>query len=214
MKGAGIGAMGLGLALLPGLLLSAVPAPAAAAVGDGVSLYKQNKYAEARAVLEPLAASNPTDASAAYYLGMSFLRQGGPSALDSARLWLGKSVRLAPGNAGYLADYAGVCLLMADRDTSFSLALEGRDAMTRAIAADPTNIEACEGLMRFYAKAPWPLGSPTRALSLAGQIARLNPKRGIASYLAIAATFEKAGRKEDALSANKAAQSLARDHPQ
>ncbi len=214
MRVAGIGAIWLGLPLLVGVLSGTAPAFEASAVGDGIALYKQRKYAEARAVLEPLTASDPTDAAAAYYLGMAFFRQGGPSALDSSRLWLGKSVKLAPGNAGYLADYAGVCLLMADRDTSFSLALEGRDAMTRAIAADPSNIGACEGLMRFYAKAPWPLGDPARALSLAAQIAKLNPKRGAAAYLAIAATFEKAGRKEDALSANKAAQSLARDHPQ
>jgi Flp pilus assembly protein TadD len=201
------------LPLLVAVLSAAAPAFGAATVNDGIALFKQRKFAEARAVLEPLAAANPSDGAAAYYLGMAFLRQGGPTALDSARLWLGKSVKLAPENAGYLADYAGVCLLMADRDTSFSLALEGRDAMTRAIAGDPSNIEACEGLMRFYAKAPWPLGNPARALSLAAQIAKLDPKRGIKAYLAIAASFEKAGSKEDALSANKAAQSLARDHP-
>jgi tetratricopeptide (TPR) repeat protein len=208
-----MGAFWRGLPLLVAVLSGAAPASGAATVNDGIALFKQRKFAEARAVLEPAAAANPSDDAAAYYLGMAFLRQGGPSALDSARVWLGKSVSLAPANTGYLADYAGVCLLMADRDTSFSLALEGRDAMTRAIAGDPSNIEACEGLMRFYAKAPWPLGNPARALSLAAQIAKLDPRRGVKAYLAIAASFEKAGLKEDALSANKAAQSLARDHP-
>jgi Flp pilus assembly protein TadD len=212
MKGDGT-AFWRGLPLLVAVLFGSASALGAPTVGDGIALFKQRKFAEARSVLEPVAAANPSDGAAAYYLGMALLRQGGPSALDSAHLWLGRSVKLAPENAGYLADYAGVCLLMADRDTSFSLALEGRDAMTRAIAADPSNIEACEGLMRFYAKAPWPLGNPARALSLAAQITKLDPKRGAQAYAAIAASFEKAGRKEDALSANKAAQSLAREHP-
>jgi hypothetical protein len=44
--------------------------------------------------------------------------------------------------------------MMADRDSSFSLAMEGRDAMARAIAENPADLGACEGLMRFYAKAP------------------------------------------------------------
>jgi Flp pilus assembly protein TadD len=182
-------------------------------VADGIALYRQKRYVEARAVLEPLAASEPSDAAVAYWLGMTFLRQGGPSAPDSSRVWLGRAVKLAPENMGYLADYAGVCLQMADRDNSFSLALEGRDAMTRVVAADPSNIEACEGLMRFFAKAPWPLGDSEKALSLAAHIASLNPRRGAAAYAALAAAFDKAGRKEDAISATQAAQSLARDPP-
>jgi len=203
----------LGLPLLAGVLCGFVPRVEASSVGDGIALYRQKKYEEAKTVLQAVAASDPSNAGAAYYLGMTLLRQGGPTSLDSSRLWLGKAVRLAPENAGYLADYAGVCLLMADRDNSITLALEGRDTMTRAIAADPKNIEACQGLMRFYAKAPWPLGNPTRALSLAAQIATLSPQRGASAYLTIAAIFAKDGRKEEALSANKAAQSLAPDHP-
>jgi tetratricopeptide (TPR) repeat protein len=203
--------------LRPGLLAVVLSGLATAgratSVDDAVSLYRHRRYEEARAILEPLAASHPSDAAAAYYLGMTYLREGGRTSLDSARTWIGRAVTLAPGNPGYLADYAGVCLLLADRDTSFSLAVEGRDAMSRAIAADPSNLEACEGLMRFYATAPWPLCSPAKALSLAAQIGRVNPKRGIAAYLAIAAAFEKDGRKEDASSAKQAAQALARDPP-
>lgn len=197
------------LAFLTCALALAAAGADASPIGDATTLYRQKKYAEARAILEPLAAANPNDPEASYYLGMVFLRQDGPSGLENARLWLGKAMRLAPSNSGYMADYAGVCLLLADRDSSFSLALEGRDLMSRAIEADPSNIGACDGLMQFYAKAPWPLGNPTRALNLAAHIARLNPRRGAAAYLAIAAIFEKSGLKADALSAKQAAQSLA-----
>jgi tetratricopeptide (TPR) repeat protein len=200
----------LGLALLAGL----APAAWAAPLDDGRALYRQKKYAEAVAILGPLAAAEPANADAAYFLGMSYLRRGGPDSLDSARLWLGKATTLAPNNSGYLGDYAGVTLLMADRDSSLQLALEGRNAMRRAIEADPTNIEACEGLMNFYARAPFPIGSSTRALDLAAKIAKLDPKRGAAAYLSIAEQFEKDGRKQQALAAMQAAQSLAPGHGQ
>jgi len=201
-----IGALGLGLPLLLGVLAAAGPAD------DAISLYKQKKYSEARAALEPLAASQPSNAEAAYFLGMTILRAGGPTSLDSARYWLAKAAKLSPQNEDYLAQYAGVCLLMADRDNSFSLALEGRDAMARAIAEDPGDLEAREGLMRFYAKAPWPLGDPSKALSLAADIARVDPRLGEAAYRSIAELFERGGRREQARSASLAAQNLAPSH--
>jgi hypothetical protein len=207
MRLARTGALGLCLPLLAAALC-------ASPVGDAVSLFGQKRYAEARAVLEPVVASEPANAEASYYLGMSLLRLGGPSSLDASRPWLAKATKLEPDNEGYLADYAGVCLLLADRDSSFSLALEGRDAMTRAIAANPGDLAACEGLMRFYAKAPWPLGNADRALALAAQIARSDPKRGAAAYRSIQGTFERNGRAAEAQAAAKAAQSLAQGHPQ
>ena len=194
----------LGLAVL-----AVAPIAHGTLIGDATELFARRKYAEARAILEPLAAAEPSNAAAAYLLGMAFLRQGGPTGLDSARLWLGKATTLVPEKEPYLADYAGVCLLMADRDSSFSLAMEGREAMTRAVAAKPDDLDACDGLMKFYAKAPWPLGNAGRALGLAAQISRYDPKRGAAAYRSIQATFERTGRAEQAKLASDAAQSLA-----
>jgi predicted Zn-dependent protease len=213
MRLGGLGIAGRAIPLWAALLGLLAFSAAAAPVDDAVVLYRQKKFPEARAILEPVTAADPSNAPASYWLGMVCLRQGGPNGLDSARLWLGRALKLEPDNETYQADYAGTCLLMADRDNSFSLALEGRDGMTRAIAANPSDLAACEGLMRFYAKAPWPLGSPERARSLADHIAKLDPKRGAAAYLAIAAIFEKDGRKQESLSAAQVAQALAQDHP-
>lgn len=201
----------VGLCLLAGITLGPLAALAAASLADAVALYKGKHYPEAEAILEPLAAAEPANAEAAYFLGMTFLRAGGPAALDSAHVWLGKAVKLKPDDAGYLAEYAGVCLLLADRDSSFSLALEGRDDMAQAIAKNPDDIEAKEGLMRFYAKAPWPLGDSAKAMALAADIARRDPKKGVREYDSLIATFSKAGRSEDAAAATRAEQSLA--HP-
>jgi Flp pilus assembly protein TadD len=203
----------VGLCLLAGFSLGLTPAHAAPSLADAEALYNGKHYAEARAVLEPLVAAEPSNAAASYYLGMTYLRAGGPASLDSARLWIGKAMKLAPDEESYLAEYSGVCLLMADRDSSFSLALEGRDGMVRAIEENPGDIEAMEGLMRFYAKAPWPLGDLPKALTLAGEIASKDPRKGADEYKALAATFTKEGHTQEAATAARAAQSLAAAHP-
>lgn len=186
---------------------------AASPIGDAVALFKQKKYAEARALLEPLANGNPPDASACYYLGMTLEQAGKKAALDPARTWLKKAADLAPENEVYLAEYAGVCLLLADRDSSLTLAIEGRNAMTRAIAQNPSDLDAREGLMTFYARAPWPLGDADLAFAQAGEIAARDPKRGRAAYRTVGEIFLRGGRAERAQSAFKAAQNLAGNAP-
>jgi hypothetical protein len=98
---------------------------------------------------------------------------------------------------------------MADRDSSFSLALEGRDDMTRAVTLNPDDLEAREGLMRFYAKAPWPLGDAAKALQMAAYVATKDAKRGEGDYRSLADTLRKAGHGDQADVALKLAQSLA-----
>jgi tetratricopeptide (TPR) repeat protein len=193
---------------LAGLCAAAAQA-CATPLDDAVALYRHKKYAEARAALEPLVAANPSNAAAAYFLAMTLQRAGGPGSLDAAKALLAKAVKLSPGDSGYLGEYAGVCLLLADRDSSLSLAMEGSSDMARAIEMNPDDLEARQGLMQFYAKAPWPLGDPAKALDMAAEIARRDPKRGLAAYLSIQEIFERHGRAEDALSARRAAQSLA-----
>ena len=82
--------------------------------------------------------------------------------------------------------------------------------MARAIAANPADLEAREGLMQFYAKAPWPLGDPDKALAMAGEIAKRDPKRGVEAYRSIEVLFGRNGRKEQAVAASQA-QRLAQD---
>jgi tetratricopeptide (TPR) repeat protein len=197
------------LCLLGAASAGLCPRARATPLADATALFDARKYPEARAILEPLAAAEPGNAAAAYILGMTLLRQGGPAALDSSKVWLGKAVKLAPNDAGYLAEYAGVCLLMADRDSSFSLALEGRDGMSRAISENPDDFEAREGLMSFYAKAPWPLGDTPRAFEMAAYVASKDPKRGAEDYRSLAATLRRNGHPDEANSALKLAQSLA-----
>jgi len=189
------------------LLLPCAPARAAS-LADAVSLYNRGRLAEARAVLEPLVAAEPANAKALYYLGMVLERSGGPG-LEASRQALGRAVQLAPANATYLAEYAGVCLQLADRDSSLTMAIEGRDSMVRALAANPQDLEAREALMEFYARAPWPIGDAGKAMEQAAEIARRDPRRGAAAYRDAAGIFRKAGRADLAQAAEREAQRLA-----
>ena len=183
------------------------------ALDRAVALYAARQYPEAQAALQGIVAARPRDAAACYYLGMTLEQAGKKAALDPARTWLKKAADLAPENEVYLAEYAGVCLLLADRDSSLTLAIEGRNAMTRAIAQNPSDLDAREGLMTFYARAPWPLGDADLAFAQAGEIAARDPKRGRAAYRTVGEIFLRGGRAERAQSAFKAAQNLAGNAP-
>lgn len=190
---------------------SAVPA---GQLRDALALYRQGRWADARAILAPIVASEPTNAEAYYLLGMVTQRAGGASALETSREMLGRAVKLAPKNPTYLAEYAGVCLLLADRDNSLGMALEGRDSMTQAVAENPSDLEAREALVEFYAKAPWPIGDVEKAMEQAAEIAKRDPKRGIEAYREMSAIFDKDGRRESAAAAERAAQRLAQPRAQ
>jgi tetratricopeptide (TPR) repeat protein len=173
------------------LLALVVPAPAANAdprpsMGGGttleaaLSLYRAKRYPEARAAFEAIAAAEPENAAACYYLGRTLQRRGDSRALADAVPWLEKAVTLDPHNAEYLADYGGASMQLGDRAGSFSAATRGRDAMEKSLAINPANLDAREGLFQFYARAPWPLGSKAKAAAQLEEIRKLDPIRATA----------------------------------
>ena len=194
--------------------LAAAPSLPATPLSDAIAHYKAKHLAEAKALLEPLAHAENADPAALYYLAMALEDLGGPRALDDSRDLLAKATALAPDNEVYLAEYGGVCLLLADRDSSFTMAMTGRNTMVRAVSLNPGDLDAREGLMEFYAKAPWPLGDADKAFDQASEIAKRSPKQGEAAYRTIAGIFQKSGQAARAESARAAAQNLARTKTQ
>jgi tetratricopeptide (TPR) repeat protein len=180
------------------------PAPTEAAI----ALFKGGHYAEARAALERIVAGESADAAACYYLALA-VQKANPPSLDEAHKWLKRAVHLDPENETYLAQLGGVTMLLADRDRSLSYGIEGRDAMAKAVTLNPADIDASWGLMLFCAQAPWPFGDPHKAFALAAAIEKLDAKRGLGAYHAMAAAFGKAGRKRQEKEATEIAQKLA-----
>lgn len=77
---------------------------------------------------------------------------------------------------------------IGDVQTKVRLAPAIRDAYTKAIALDGTNIDAREGLMQYLLAAPAPLGGDkAKAAEQAAAIARINAFRGLGANLAVAA---------------------------
>jgi tetratricopeptide (TPR) repeat protein len=196
------------------LLLVAGTVRADPALDAAIGLYQNKQYPAAQVALARLAMAGPPNAAACYYLGMTLRHRGDDQALDAALPWLEKAVTLAPENSTYMGDYGGTCFQLADKHHSFSFATRGRNAMEKAIGLDPDNLDARNGLMQFYARAPWPLGSRARANEQAEEIARRDPPRGAHAYLILGRSFEKAGDRAAARDAYAAALKLDAANPE
>lgn len=152
----------------------------AASVDEALALWKQNKIPETRAALEAVAAAEPQNAAAQYYLGLVMLQSGGPKAVDEALPCLEKAATLTPTNPDYLASYGEASLAYAQRHTSISSAKRGRDALEAAVKINPEQLAAREMLYHYYAEAPWPLGSKSKAETQLAELRKRSPNRAMA----------------------------------
>jgi predicted Zn-dependent protease len=138
--------------------------PATAPTTDAaIELFRARRYPEARAALEEIVATHPRDARACHYLGRTLELRADANALPEALVWLQRAAELEPANSVYVGRYGGASLLLAERTRSPAAALRGRAAMERAVELNPDDLDAREGLCQFYLRAPWPLGSRSRA---------------------------------------------------
>jgi tetratricopeptide (TPR) repeat protein len=159
------------------LLVLLTGARAATPLEEATALYKQKKYPDARTAFEKILAVEPNNAAACYFLGMTLVRRGDDQAFEDALPWLEKAAKLEPQNALYLADYGGVSMSVAGKTRSLGAATRGRDAMEKSLTINPDNLDAREGLWQFYAEAPWPLGSASKAAAQLEEIRRRDPNR-------------------------------------
>ncbi len=181
------------------LLLLLANRLAAGTIDDAIAHFKAANYPQAELELTQLAVDDPKNAEVAYYMG---LVMNAERRYDHGLSWLERAVALDPANERYLADYGGSSLEEADRHNSYTLATKGRDAMLKAIGMNPRDVDARDGLMQFYDKAPWPLGDKDAAREQAAAIAKLDPVKGQVAQAFLAITDK---RYPDAVAACKAA---------
>ena len=141
------------------------------------TLLETKRFPEARAALEKLIVAEPKNAAACHLLGLAIKPRNDNAALEEALKWLAKAVELEPDNALYLGDYGGTSLQLASRTTSYAAATKGRDAMEKAVALKPDYLDAHEGLVQFYQRAPWPIGSSAKANAHLEEIRKRDPDR-------------------------------------
>lgn len=141
------------------------------------ALFAARRYPEARAAFEKIIATEPRSAAACHYLGLTLRLHQEPAVVQEAVNWLARAVELEPDNATYLADFGGASLLQAGRTRSYLDATRGRDAMEKALRLEPGNLDAREGLIQFYERAPWPIGSSAKAAAHLAELRRRDSER-------------------------------------
>ncbi len=153
---------------------------AAPSLEDAIALYQKSEYTQARAMLEQVIAAQPNNAEACYYMALIAAQPADAAAFESAVKWISRAIQLDPRNSKYEGTLGGDSLQLAGKTRSYSDAMRGREAMEKAIALDPNNLDAREGLMQFYTEAPWPIGSSSKAQTQIEEIRKRDYIRGTA----------------------------------
>lgn len=171
------------------LALLAAAAPSAAESADFAAaraLFEAKRPVEARGAFEALAAAEPRNADAHYYLGrLALLRDDA----DAAVRELCTAESLAPDSARIhqaLGDAYGYSAMRAGLVSRFSLALKCLGEFQRAEALEPDNLETRARLLEYYSRARWVIGGGfDKARAEAAKIMELDPGRGHEAYAAL-----------------------------
>jgi len=167
------------LLILPVVLPAAEPT-----MREQVSaLFREQKWADAQALLEKVAAAEPTNAEVQYFLGVSFLNRNDA---EHALPYLEKAVALDPAKSGYirhLGDAYGMTAQKAGLFAKMSWAKKCKAAYEKAVELDPKDINARWCVMEFCRQAPGFLGGGMEAAySQASAIKQLDLARGRSAY--------------------------------
>jgi tetratricopeptide (TPR) repeat protein len=142
---------------------------------SGVALFERGDYAGAKVALS----SEGGGASTSYYLGRIAVIEDRP---DDAVGLFERAIKSDGRNADYrlwLGLALGLQAREAGRFRQAMLANRAKGEFERAVALDPRNVGAREGLVQFYSIAPGIAGgSMRRAREQATEIARVSPMRG------------------------------------
>jgi len=183
------GTLVLALPLLVSVSPFTPPARAAdpPAVEEGVRLFQQGRFAEARAALGPGASAKPPSATAFFYLGRIALSADDAKEAVSC---FEAAVKLDDRSALYHLWLGRACGTQAQRAGKLSQALlarRTRNEFERAVALDPDYLDARANLVSYYLQAPGFLGgSVEKAREQTAEIRKRDLLRGALADAAIA----------------------------
>ncbi len=167
------------LAMMLPLLCAPLLAAGGTKTEDGVHLFENHEYAEAKSALEAAIQEDAKDARAANYLGRILLITGD---LDRAVEWMEKAVALEGQSSEYhlwLGRAYGQKAVKASLLKQVSLAGKVKKEFERASELDPDNLDARFALIDFYLQAPGIMGgSVAKAKEQAQEIRRRDAVRG------------------------------------
>jgi tetratricopeptide (TPR) repeat protein len=159
-----------------------------AADASPASLVHDGHFKQARVLVEQQLRINPNNAAALVLLARIDLAYGDH---EHAIQHLRKAVALEPGNSDahvYLAEAYGLKIEHTGVFDKMGMAKTIKKEAERAVAADPSNLDALESLMEFHLEAPGMVGGDKdKAHELAQRIAEIDPVRGDFARATIAA---------------------------
>jgi len=142
-------------------------------------LFEAKRYPEARVVIEKIAAAEPNNAEAQFYLGVLAEMRGD---LDEAVAHLERATALTPANSNYVLELGGAYGQAAQKAglfSKFGLAKKCQAALEKAVALDPDNLDARNGLLSYYRQAPSIIGGGiAKAYEQAAEIRKRDPLMG------------------------------------
>jgi tetratricopeptide (TPR) repeat protein len=167
-------------ALCAAILLAApLAAQARHPVQGAIRLFAARDYSGARALFAGLAGADPTDATAAYYLGRIAMVDG--NVRDAIR-WMERAVALDGGRSDYQRWLGRAYASQVQRVGRFKqakLASKILGAFETAVSLDPANVGARRDLLQYYIIAPsFVGGSMSKAKAQARAIRAQDPSLG------------------------------------
>lgn len=144
-----------------------------------LALFQARHFPEARAAFAQLAATDPKNAEAHYYLGvLAQLRND----TDEAVSQLEAATTLDPKNSDYFSELGGAYGNAAQKAGFFSqmgLAKKCQAALEKAVELNPDNLGARNGLVSYYRAAPSLIGGgKDKAYAQAAEIRKRDPIMG------------------------------------
>jgi len=193
------GLVGLWLAGTLGLWAQAVQAPAVASLTDqGVALFKEGRYAEAKPLLMKSLAADSRDALAHAYLGMTLYNFDRDA--DGAMEHLERAVSLDPGRSRFHQWLGAVYGGKAGSSGLLKGAYYAKKCLAefeKGVELDPKDPDAREALMQYYLNAPGLAGgSVEKAKEQTAELLKLDRLRGLIAQGGIA-QYEKEPAKAE-----------------
>ena len=156
---------------------------ASASLADAIKLYDGHKPVEAQAAFEKIAATDPKNAEAAYYLGQLALDRDDS---DQAVKWLEQAVVLAPDKSTYFLALGDAYSIAVNKVGVFSkagVAEKCLAAYDQSVATDPDNLDARARRVEYYRHAPGFVGGGMdKAYAEAAEIRKRDAVRGAEAF--------------------------------
>jgi tetratricopeptide (TPR) repeat protein len=171
---------------------------AASATEQGIALFEQRRYAEAKILFGKAVALNPDDAGAQAYLGLVLLNWDAD--IDGATAHLERAVQLDPSSSRYhrwLGEAYSAQTATVSGFEAPELARKTKAELEKAVEVDGHDLDARLALLQFYLAAPASLGgSDAKGREQALAMTMLDRYRGLLAQGIVAEHEKELSRAE------------------